>query len=43
MYEGFSFGPVLIFLAAISAVVGWALIESVIWLFSHIDVTWISP
>ena len=30
-----------IIVAIVSAVVGWGLIEGVIWLFSHITIVWI--
>lgn len=28
------------FLALMVGVVGWAIIEVIIWLFSHIDISW---
>ena len=30
----------LIFVAIISAIIGWAVIEATIWLFSHISFSW---
>lgn len=33
-------GGMLICLALVSAVVGWAVIEGLIWVFSNITVTW---
>lgn len=31
----------LIFLVIISAIVGWGVIEGLIWIFSHISLSWI--
>lgn len=33
-------GGMLIVLALVSAVVGWAVIEGLLWVFSNITVTW---
>jgi len=30
-----------IFVAVVSAIVGWGVIEGVIWLFSHITIGWV--
>ncbi len=35
------FGTVLIVLGIVCGVVGWAVIESIIWLFSNINISWV--
>jgi hypothetical protein len=39
MYD-FDFTGVLIAIAVVSAIVGWAAIETLLWVFSHITITW---
>ncbi|MDN6874102.1 hypothetical protein QO209_16795 [Pseudomonas citronellolis] len=39
-YYNFSMTPLLVAVAIISAVGGWALIEGIIWIFKHITIGW---
>lgn len=39
MYN-FNLGGIFIFIALVSAVVGWAVIEGLLWVFSNITITW---
>jgi len=43
MYEGIGEGikAAVIVLMIIAGLVGWALIEAIIWVFSHISISWI--
>lgn len=39
MYNG-DYNAVFILLGIVCAVVGWGVIESVLWLLSHVSVSW---
>lgn len=38
----FNFGPIFLVFGIICAALGWAVIESLIWLYHHIDISFIN-